>query len=150
MKLLRVTVEGLPLFKEKLDLTFFAQQRVSDEQKTMLHNLFSNIYTNPSSGFIGINASGKTSVLKVISLALGILNNEPINHIESNNILGDSKEVCIETFFYTEENNCVCKLSTTVTAESDKNKDAKYSITNEKLWVKNASEVSTRKKLLDF
>ena len=26
MKLLRITAEGLPLFKEKLDLSFYAQQ----------------------------------------------------------------------------------------------------------------------------
>ena len=28
MKLLRITAEGLPLFKEKLDIWFYAQQRV--------------------------------------------------------------------------------------------------------------------------
>ena len=31
MKLLRITAEGLPLFKEKLDLNFYAQQRVAEE-----------------------------------------------------------------------------------------------------------------------
>ena len=68
MKLLRATAEGLPLFKEKLDICFYAQQRISEEQKEQLHPLFSNVYLNPATGFIGINASGKTSVLKVILL----------------------------------------------------------------------------------
>ena len=68
MKLLRITAEGLPLFKEKLDLSFYAQQRVAEEQKNILYPLFSNIYMNSATGFIGINASGKTSVLKVILL----------------------------------------------------------------------------------
>ena len=40
MKLLRVTAEGLPLFKEKLDISFYAQQRVAEEQKNTLHQLF--------------------------------------------------------------------------------------------------------------
>ena len=40
MKLLRITAEGLPLFKEKLDLSFYAQQRVSEEQKNILYPLF--------------------------------------------------------------------------------------------------------------
>lgn len=93
MKLLRITAEGLPLFKEKLDLTFYAQQRIAEEQKSILYPLFSNIYLNSATGFIGINASGKTSVLKVILLALEIINNEPINHIETRDILGDAKEV---------------------------------------------------------
>lgn len=46
MKLLRITAEGLPLFKEKLDLIFYAQQRVAEEQKNILYPLFSNIYLN--------------------------------------------------------------------------------------------------------
>lgn len=37
MKLLRVTAQGLPLFKEKLDLPFYAQQRVAEEDKINLH-----------------------------------------------------------------------------------------------------------------
>ncbi len=85
MKLLRITAEGLPLFKEKLDLIFYAQQRVRDEDKENLHLLFSNVYLNPANAFIGINASGKTSVLKVILLALGILDNDPINHMATKN-----------------------------------------------------------------
>ena len=93
MKLLRITVEGLPLFKEKLDLSFYAQQRVAEEHKSILCSLFSNVYLNSANGFIGINASGKTSVLKVILLVLELLNNEPINHIETRDILGASKEV---------------------------------------------------------
>ena len=44
MKLLRITAEGLPLFKEKQDLSFYAQQRVAEEQKNILYPLFSNIY----------------------------------------------------------------------------------------------------------
>mgnify|MGYP000092106918 FL=1 len=83
MKLLRVTAQGLPLFKEKLDLSFYAQQRVAEEDKMNLYSLFSNIYLNPANAFIGINASGKTSVLKVLLLALGIINNEPINHMNT-------------------------------------------------------------------
>lgn len=99
MKLLRITAEGLPLFKEKLDLSFYAQQRVAEEQKNILYPLFSNIYMNSATGFIGINASGKTSVLKVILLALDIINNEPINHIETRDILGDAKEVKLNILY---------------------------------------------------
>jgi hypothetical protein len=31
MKILRITVQGLPLFKEDLDICFYAQQRVSED-----------------------------------------------------------------------------------------------------------------------
>jgi hypothetical protein len=36
MKLLKITADGLPLFKEKLDICFYAQQRVSEDQKDIL------------------------------------------------------------------------------------------------------------------
>ena len=48
MKVLRITADGLPLFKEKLDICFYAQQRVSEDQKDNLYSLFSNIYLDPT------------------------------------------------------------------------------------------------------
>ena len=74
MKLLRVTAQGLPLFKEKLDLPFYAQQRVAEEDKINLYSLFSNIYLNPANAFIGINASG------ISFLTLGIKNPPSLVH----------------------------------------------------------------------
>ena len=84
MKLLSISAKGLPLFKEELRLFFYAGQRVSEADRSLLHHLRngSSFYLNNVEALIGINASGKTSVLKVILLALNLLNNEPINHIE--------------------------------------------------------------------
>lgn len=36
MRVLRITAKGLPLFKEKLDISFCAQQRVADDEKEIL------------------------------------------------------------------------------------------------------------------
>ena len=127
MKLLRITAEGLPLFKEKLDLSFYAQQRVAEEQKNILYPLFSNIYMNSATGFIGINASGKTSVLKVILLALDIINNEPINHIETRDILGDAKEVKLNMYFFSGKLNEICRLETIITSRKSKPEGTSYS-----------------------
>ena len=72
MKLLRITAEGLPLFKEKLDICFYAQQRVAENQKDILYSLFSNIYLNPANGFIGINASFRKNIcLKSSTFVIG-------------------------------------------------------------------------------
>ena len=150
MKLLRITAEGLPLFKEKLDLTFYAQQRISEEQKSILYPLFSNIYLNSATGFIGINASGKTSVLRVILLALEIINNEPINHIETRDILGDVKEVKLNMYFFLEKTNEICRLETIITSQKSKSEGINYSIVSEALWTKGVDEVTTRKAMLDF
>ena len=150
MKLLRITADGLPLFKEKLDICFYAQQRVSEDQKDILYSLFSNIYLNPANGFIGINASGKTSVLKVILLSLSILNNEPINHIETKDILGNAQKAVLNIFFYSESKKEICRLETIITSRQTKTEGIVYRILSESLWSKQADEVITRKSLLDF
>lgn len=150
MKLLRVTAQGLPLFKEKLDLSFYAQQRVAEEDKMNLYSLFSNIYLNPANAFIGINASGKTSVLKVLLLALGIINNEPINHMNTKDILGNTKNAVLNVYFYSETTKEICRLETVITSKNTKVEGIVYSIESESLWSKKAEEVTTRKAMLDF
>ena len=85
MKILRIKAQGLPLFKQELDLIFYAQKRVSEIDRDSLFALRQNVYLNPANAIIGINASGKTSVLKVIQLALSIVKNEPINHVDAKN-----------------------------------------------------------------
>lgn len=73
---------------------------MAEEDKMNLYALFSNIYLNPTNAFIGINASGKTSILKVIVLVLGILNNEPINYIHTKEILENTKNAILNMYFY--------------------------------------------------
>ncbi len=150
MKLLRIMADGLPLFKEKLDICFYAQQRVSDDQKEILYPLFSNIYLNPANGFIGINASGKTSVLKVVLLALEIINNEPINHIETRDILGNANKAVLNIFFYSESDKEICRLETAITSKRTKTEGTVYRIISEKIWSKPTDEITTRKSMLDF
>lgn len=150
MKLLKIMVEGLPLFKEKLDLVFYARQRVAKDDKTVLYPLFSSVYLNPVNGVIGVNASGKTSVLKVVILVLNILNNEPLNYIETRDILGDSPKVVLDCCFYSAFSDEICRLETVITSERDKTEGIRYRITGERLWTKKAADVPTRKNMTDF
>lgn len=150
MKILRLKAQGLPLFKETLDLNFYAQQRIADKDKDNLYHLFSNVYLNPTSAFIGINASGKTSVLKLLRLALGIMSNEPINHINTKTILGSTERAVLNIYFYVEKKKEIGRLETIITSKMTKTEGLIYQIVSEKLWIKNASEVSTRKKMLEF
>lgn len=149
MKVLRITAKGLPLFKEEFDISFFAQQRVADDDKDLLHLLFANVYMNCSNAFIGINAAGKTSVLKVILLALNILNNQPINHIETRDILGDTDEAVINIYFQSESKE-IGRLETVIVSEKSKTEATYYKITKETLWIKSQDSVVARKNLTDF
>lgn len=131
MKILRITARGLPLFKEKLDLKFYAQQRVADKDKNHLYHLFSNVYLNPTSSFIGINASGKTSILKVLRFVLGMINNEPINHISTKQILGNTNKTVFNTYFFCEERNEIGRLETVITSKVTKTEGIIYQIVSE-------------------
>ncbi len=148
MKLLRIVADGLPLFKETLDISFYAKQRVTNKDKENLYKLNNNYYLNPSCAFIGINASGKTSILKVLHLALSIINNEPINHIESKNILGTSNNVKFQIYFYGNDNTVYC-LETTISSDT-KNYEPIYYINEEKLYYKPIEHISSKKELAEY
>lgn len=149
MKILRITAQGLPLFKEDLDICFYAQQRVSEDDKNNLYNMIENYYLHSACAFIGINASGKTSVLKVVNLALSIIKNEPINHAETKSILGGAKKATICTYFYDKRKH-VCCLETEITAKKSKTGEYIYSIISERLWEKPIGSVRSKKYLTDF
>ena len=149
MKILRITVNGLPLFKQELDLLFYTQQRVSEDDKEKLYKIEPNYYLHTACAFIGINASGKTSVLKVINLALNILRNEPINHVESRNILGGCENASFKICFFDNKRN-ICCLETVVKSKKAKAGGYVYSIVEEKLWEKPISSVKSKKYLTDF
>ena len=149
MKILRITAQGLPLFNEDLDICFYAQQRVSEDDKNNLYNMIENYYLHSACAFIGINASGKTSVLKVVNLALSIIKNEPINHAETKSILGEAKKATICTCFY-DKRKYVCCLETEITAKKSKTGEYIYSILSEKLWEKPIASVRSKKYLTDF
>lgn len=148
MKLLRLQVNGLSLIKDQLDITFYGLQRVDIDDISIMHHLFNNIYLNCANAFIGKNASGKTTILQTISLALNILNNEPINHIPSRYILSGSDEVTMSIFYSTNENAIYC-LKTSITTKNDTNK-LYYAITNEKLYYQPITSVKTKKSLTDL
>lgn len=134
------------------DIDFITKQRVAEDDQEKLFHVFSNVYTNQAISFIGINASGKTTILKAVSFVINLLNNESLNNIKSNEILNDLSEnenVKITSFFYNE--NSVYKLETVITKRINAvDNREKLVITDEKLWEKNASRVKTKKSLFDF
>jgi ABC-type Na+ transport system ATPase subunit NatA len=157
MKILRIQASGLKLFKEEISIDFYAKQRVSADKNEMLTNVFSKVYINNVMSMVGINASGKTSTLKVISFVLQMLKNEPINNIGCNDILegiefGD--EVTL-TIYFVAGNEKLMKLYTVIkakafTKEVEQGLSPKYYISDEKLWGKSFSSIRSKRDLFDF
>ncbi len=152
MKLVKMQVSGLPHFKENLEIDFFAQQRVQPENNDGLYQLFSNIYVNNSISFIGINASGKTTILRVIAFVINLLNNKPINTIETKEILediNDEQTVTFTTFFY--HSGLLNKLETVIKkAINPIDENTRYIIESENLWSQNSAKIKTKKGMFDF
>lgn len=153
MKILKIKIIGLPLFIEPLEVDFYAQQNVVQDKNEMLTNLFSNIYTNNVISVIGINASGKTTTLKAISFVLQMLKNRPINSISCNvilNGLGENNKICIETYFY-DEDQSIYKLQTYIRRKPDnKEQLSNFIITKETLWKKSIKSVRSKKELFNY
>ncbi len=151
MKILRIEAIGLPLFKEKLDITFYAQQRVSEENKSILYSVSETppLYLNTANAFIGINASGKTSILKAFELAASLLRGESLNHIASKNLIGGSEHAIFRTCFLSNDNHIFC-LETAITSRLSRLGEYIYTIADEKIWKKNLNSVKSKKYLTDF
>lgn len=152
MKLLKFEITGVPNFNNTLCIDFVARQRVAADDAEQLYNVFSNIYVNQVLSFIGINASGKTTILKTISFVISLLNNESINNITSKEIFDDLKEkqkVELISYFYHE--NFVYKLITYIEKKNNPvDGNSKLMISDEVLLSKGIHRVKTKKSIYDF
>ncbi len=148
MRLLKLAISGLPLFSGELEIEFAATQRVSAENAENMHNVFAKIYQNNVISVVGINASGKTSLLKVLTFTMGMLrSNLPINSLPCREVLdglAGGQEVVIKSYFYTKLDQ-VHYLKTVIR----KNKD-RYFIAEEELKSKSITKSITKKAMYDF
>ncbi len=157
MKILKIQANGLKLFDEKIEIDFYAKQRVSSDKNEMLTNVFSNIYINNVISMVGINASGKTTTLKFISFVLQMLQNEPINNITSNDVLeglDKNDEVVLDVYFVSDDKKLI-KLNTVIKnkyfkGELPQTAKNKYYISSETMWEKSLGSIRVKNDLFDF
>lgn len=87
MRLLRIAFSGLSLYQDDLVIDFSASQRVQGEAKYRLYRIQDHIYVNPVIELAGLNASGKTITLKMISFVMEMMNGGKINHIAGHGLV---------------------------------------------------------------
>lgn len=148
MRILRIKVNGLPLYRDSFDVSFCAVQRVQNNHLNMVSNLFGNIYVNTVEAFIGINASGKTTALKVISFAKMLLNAMPLNAEFIPQILGENTTAVFDIDFFADQKIFHLNSEIVKTRKSDSTYIVK--ILSEKLWVKNVTSKVNKTNLLNF
>jgi len=151
VRLLKICVSGLPLFQEQCEINFLALQRVTSDNANKMSCLFStgtqSFYQNNALSFIGINAAGKTSILKLITFVCGMLNNESINNISYSEILDGLEETSravFDIYFYT-SNGDVNLLHTIV-----HKRGGKFVIADEYLKSKPCSRIKSKNDIFTF
>ena len=152
MKILKIMANGLNLFSNNLEIDFTTIQRVRNDKSEMLYKISPQIYQNNAIAFIGINASGKTTTLKVISFIMQMLNNEPINKIENNTILNGltKQDKVVFDIYFTDSLDYIYRLQTTIVNKFNDEIENKFIIENEQLWRKNLKTIKTKKSIFDF
>lgn len=147
MRLIRFEATGLYLFPKGLNLDFYAKRRVSQADKDTLFEVSERIYTNNTISIVGMNASGKTSILKVISLVLQMSQGVAINQIGCKEILGEIPvdiPVSIKSLFALNGEDLV-QLTTEINIL-----DGRYSITKEIIEKMPIKSLTGKNKLQDF
>ena len=149
MRILKMSVSGLTLFKDTIDIDFYTEQRVSGDNNEMVTPCFGNVYTNNVLSIVGINASGKTSLLKSISFIIDFMNGESINNIGNIDILDDTQKVTITVYFFDPKDG-IFKLESEIIRVGNNKLDNRYIINNECLWCKKISRAKSKKDLFEF
>lgn len=101
MKLLKLSFDGLRMFKdEKLTIDFYASDRVAESRGVTL--LAKPTYSQNVMAFAGINATGKTTTLRLIAFAVNLISGisltESYRNIFSPGIF--SETIKVDVLFY--------------------------------------------------
>ncbi len=148
MKILRIKVNGLPLYKNMFDISFCAVQRVHNNHLNSVFNLFGNIYVNTVEAFAGINASGKTMALKVVSFTNILLRATPLSAEFVPQILGDGINTIFDIDFYVDGK--IYHLTSEIIKEKNQDENPKIRIISERLWVKPVTTKINKSNLCDY
>lgn len=148
MKILRIKVQGLSLYKNIFDISFCAVQRVHKNHLNSVFNLFGNIYVNTVEAFAGINASGKTTALKVVSFTSVLLGAAPLSAEFVPQILDDGIKTIFDIDFFLDGK--IYHLTSEVIKHRTQDGKPKVCILSERLWVKSISSKINKSNLWDY
>lgn len=145
LKIICVEFENLKQFEnKKFRVDFIASDRVL--KKSELFKLSSNVATQNIIGFIGLNATGKTTSLRLLKTALEIvIRNTDLNSAITSDLIVDDT-IIRTTFFY---NNKYHQLESVIGIHDDTDK-FKFYYKKETLKHKKASTFYSRNELTDF
>ncbi|MDI9475594.1 MAG: AAA family ATPase [Bacillota bacterium] len=151
MKILRVKFDNIIIFDEPFDIDFTAQDRILENSG--VYNIWGAISTQQIMSIVGINASGKTTSLKLLNLALEIvLNNKRLNEgIIPSVFLNEKTEktgVIMTVYFYKEDR--IFELESKIRYRTNFDGEMHFYYEYEILRNKAKSTVKSKRDIFDF
>lgn len=147
MKIIKVEFENLSHFeKGRFQVDFFATDKVFPENN--LYKITKSVSTQNTIGFTGLNATGKTTALRLLKIALNVvINNADLNSLGVTNMVQDETVMKV-TFFHA---NIFYQLESVIGVhKTETAQKPQYYYKEEILRSKNKSEVISRAKLQEF
>ena len=146
MKILRIAFENIGVFSNGVSIDFVANDRVVNAGQ--VKNLFGTISSQNIVGIVGPNASGKTTLLRLIRAAISIVvENRGLNDIKLSE--GIIKEDSVMTVDFFNENK-LFRVCSTIGVKSEIYKDSVYYFKQEVIYSKPKTKVKARGNLFDF
>lgn len=146
LAILNIKFNKINIFDKIINFDFFTNDKVFDREGTS--NISGSVNSNNVISIVGLNAVGKTTLLKIIHFILEIIiNNKSLNEIK--NILFFSMDsFSYEVTFY--QNNTFHKISSFVERDSDVKNELKIKYKNEYLKSVSKSKIKSKVDLKKF
>ncbi len=150
MKILRIAFENIRIFSEGFVIDFTAQDRVVNTD--YVSTIYSRLYAQNIISIVGANASGKSTALKLIKMAMDIvLENKSLDNIGFlEGILENETKMSVDFF----NNDFFYRLESTIGISRSENlieiEKKKFFFLVETIYRKQKSEVKNKNMIFNF
>lgn len=144
---LKLKIEKHPMFETNTEFSIINDKRVSAERSDQLTNLFGHVWVNNLVSIAGKNATGKTTLMKLLIGTLTLLlNAKSINQTQLKDVLVGTDPIKLDTYFYGSDmfvykDELLMKINL---------KDNTWYVTDEKIYSKSVTKRTKKSKFLDF
>lgn len=146
LAILNIKFNKINIFDKIINFDFFTNDKVFDREGTS--NISKSVNSNNVISIVGLNAVGKTTLLKIIHFILEIIiNNKSLNEIK-NLLFFSMDSFSYEVTFY--QNNTFHKISSFVERDVDVKNELKIKYKNEYLKSVSKSKIKSKVDLKKF
>lgn len=144
---LKMDIHGHPLLEDGLEFSLVNDARITPNTSERLTHLIGNLWVNNLVTVVGKNATGKTTIMKlIIGLMQNVIAGSSVVHSELNDVLIGKNPIKINIYFYG-TNGYIYKDSLVYSLNSDLHQ---WYIEDEKIYQKKVTASMSKTKMFDF